>query len=54
MQLAALTGGRAVLGSRFSHWQPCPLELGASTPYRGVNPADRARYILWARSALQA
>lgn len=53
-QLAALTGGRGTLGSRFSHWQPCPLELGATTPYRGVNPADRARYILWARSALQA
>ena len=38
--------------SRFAGYQPCALELGATTPYRGVNPLDQAKYILSIRGAL--
>ncbi len=50
----AATGGRSVLTTRFDGYQPCPLELGAQTRRRGVNPLDRERWILSCRNALQA
>jgi small GTP-binding protein len=52
VRLSSLTGGRGVLTTRFSGYQPCPLELGATAPRRGINPLDRAKYILYARNAL--
>ena len=52
VRLAALTSGRGTLAASFSGYEPCPLELGATTPYRGINPLDRAKYILWFRGAM--
>lgn len=53
IRLSALTSGRGNLSVSFGGYQPCPIELGATTPYRGVNPLDRSKYILSIRSALQ-
>jgi len=52
-RLAALTSGRAALSHRFDGYQPCPDELGTERRYRGISPRDRAKYILWARGAIQ-
>lgn len=51
--LAAYTGGRGAMVSRLAGYEPCPLELGATCPRRGVHPLDTARYILAARKALE-
>jgi ribosomal protection tetracycline resistance protein len=53
VRLASLTGGQAVLSTRFDGYDPCPLEQGATAEHRGVDPRDRAKYILWKRSALK-
>ena len=52
-KLAAMTGGRAVVTSRFDGYRPCPLEKGATCPRRSVSPLDRAKYILAMRNALE-
>ncbi len=51
--LAAYSGGRGAMVARLSGYEPCPLELGATCPRRGVHPLDTARYILAARKALE-
>ncbi|BDU71339.1 elongation factor G [Mesoterricola silvestris] len=51
-RLGSLSGGRGVLSTRFAGYQPCPLELGATSPRRGIDPRDQAKYILAARKAL--
>ena len=53
IRFASLTSGRGTLAATFSGYEPCPLELGATTPYRGINPLDRAKYILHIRGAIQ-
>ena len=53
VRFASLTSGRGVLAAAFSGYEPCPLELGATMPYRGINPIDRAKYILYVRGAIQ-
>ncbi len=53
VRLAALSGGRAVYATRFGGYRECPLELGATTPRRGIDPLDRAKWILYARGAIQ-
>ena len=52
VRLASMTSGRGTLAARFSGYEPCPTELGATTPYRGINPLDRAKYILYIRNAI--
>ena len=52
-KLSALTGGKGKLATRFSGYRECPLELGAVTPFRGISPLDRSKYILKARKAIQ-
>lgn len=52
IRLAALSGGRATLATRFAGYEACPLELGRTAPRRSVDPLDTSRYILAARSAL--
>jgi ribosomal protection tetracycline resistance protein len=52
VRLSSVTSGHGVLTTRFSGYQPCAIELGAASPRRGVNPLDRAKYILYARNAL--
>ena len=51
--LAAVTGGRGSMSGRLHGYRACPPELGASTPRRNVDPLDKAKYILAARSALE-
>ena len=53
VQLAAATSGRATLAMEFDGYQPCPQELGATSPYIGVDPRNRMKYILWRRGAVQ-
>jgi ribosomal protection tetracycline resistance protein len=52
VKLGAMTGGRGHISQRFDGYEPCALELGATTPYRGVNPLDQAKYILSVRKAI--
>ena len=52
VQIASVSGGRAVLASSLCGYRACPPEFHAETPRRGVNPLDRSRYILWARNAI--
>jgi ribosomal protection tetracycline resistance protein len=52
IKLGILTSGRAVISTRFLGYQECPVELGATTKRRGVNPLDRAKWILSRRNAL--
>lgn len=52
IRLASITGGRGVFSVRLDAYQPCGDEQGKTTPYRGINPLDREKYILWVRSAL--
>ncbi len=52
VQFSILTSGRGILSSRFSGYQECPLELGKTAKRRGIDPRDRAKWILHARSAL--
>ena len=51
VRLASLTGGRASFFSRFDGYRDCPEGLGQDTPYRGVNPLDRSKWILYRRGA---
>ncbi len=52
-RLGAISGGRALLSQRFAGYRPCPVELGATTPYRGVHPLDTSAYLLKIRGALK-
>lgn len=52
VEFGSLTGGRGVLSSRFSGYEPCPLELGKTAKRRGLDPRDRAKWILHSRNAL--
>ncbi len=53
VRLAAQTGGRAVFSSRFEGYRAVDISLGKTSPRRGVNPLDRAKWILQARGAIQ-
>jgi ribosomal protection tetracycline resistance protein len=53
VKLLAITGGKGKFASRFSAYAECPKGEGKSTPYRGVSPLDRSKFILKARKALQ-
>lgn len=52
-KLNTLTGGKGKLATRFCGFQPAPPEIEVIIPYRGISPLDRAKYILWARKAIQ-
>ncbi len=51
--LAAATGGRGAMSARLWGYRECPPELGATTQRRSVDPLDKSKYILAARSALE-
>ncbi len=53
VRLASLSGGRAVYATRFAGYRDCPPELGATARRRGIDPLDRAKWILYARGAIQ-
>ena len=52
VRLANLTSGRGVISTRFAGYQPAPPDVKASRPRIGVDPRDRAKYILSVRGAL--
>lgn len=52
VKLGSMSGGRAVVSTRFLGYEECPVELGKTCPRRGVNPLDRSKYILSVRNAL--
>ncbi len=52
-KLSSITGGKGKFKTAFTGYRPCPLELGKTTPFRGISPLDRAKYILKARKAIQ-
>ena len=54
VRLAALSGGKAIYSATFDGYRPCPFELGAVAKRRGIDPLDRAKWILYARGAIQA
>lgn len=48
--LASITSGKAKLNTRFAEYRKCDYVV--TTPYRGITPLDRAKYILQARNAI--
>lgn len=52
IRLGIITAGKGTLSTSFSDYEPCPIELGATNERIGVNPLDRAKFILNARNAL--
>ncbi|MGN1235047.1 MAG: GTP-binding protein, partial [Christensenellaceae bacterium] len=51
-QIASASGGRAVYEARLKGYFPCPEGCGAVRERVGVDPLDRAKWILHARGAL--
>jgi len=49
---ASLTSGTGVMTQRLHGYRECPAELGKARQRRGVDPRDRAKYILAARHAM--
>ena len=52
VQLASRSGGKAKISTRLCSYEPCTLEQGKTTSFRGISPLDRAKYILKARGAI--
>ena len=50
--LSKIASGKAIMTTGFAGYEPCPLELGSSRERIGVNPLDRAKFILSVRNAL--
>lgn len=53
LRLSMLSKGKASINSSFIDYRPCPEETKVSVPYRGVDPLDRAKYILSVRGAIK-
>ncbi|MCO7224239.1 translation factor GTPase family protein [Pleionea sp. CnH1-48] len=53
VDLASLTGGKAKMTTQLDGYEPCTLEQGKVTEYRGISPLDRDKWILAARGALK-
>ncbi len=53
-KLAVISSGKAVLNQSFYGYRECRDSLEHINPRRGVNPLDRAKWILWARGAYSA
>ncbi|HLN63434.1 MAG TPA: translation factor GTPase family protein [Symbiobacteriaceae bacterium] len=52
IRLASLSSGRGVITTRIAGYQPAPPDVNATRERVGVNPLDRAKYILSVRGAL--
>jgi ribosomal protection tetracycline resistance protein len=52
VRLSALTSGRGTISLRFHGYQPAPPDVHAERQRTGVDPRDRAKYILSVRGAL--
>lgn len=53
VRLGIISSGKGVMSTRLSSYSPVPLTLGATRERFGVNPLDRAKYILYARNAIK-
>ena len=53
VKLTSATGGKGSIGLTFAGYRECPLELGADRPRIGIDPLDTAKFILYARNAIQ-
>ena len=51
-QLGMTTGGRGVLAAWYGGYQPAPADVRRTRARIGVNPLDRAKFILSMRGAL--
>lgn len=51
IRLASITSGKGIISTRFHSYQKCPEDIKATKPFRGVNPLERSKFILWARNA---
>ena len=51
-RLSSLTGGKGVMRTRFHGYRECPPGFVVKAKRRGVNPLDRAKWILAMRNAL--
>ncbi|HWI53921.1 MAG TPA: GTP-binding protein, partial [Symbiobacteriaceae bacterium] len=52
IRLASLASGRGVMTTRFDGYRPAPAGVTATRERLGVDPRDRAKYILSVRGAL--
>lgn len=50
--LGKIASGKAIMTTAFLGYEPCLLEIGATRERIGVNPLDRAKFILSVRNAL--
>lgn len=53
VKLGITSSGKGIMTSGFSGYKPLPIELGKKRQRIGVNPLDRAKYILDARNAIR-
>jgi len=53
IKFSSLTSGRGIIKSDFYGYVECPLEMGAISKRRGVDPLDRDKWILFKRGALK-
>lgn len=53
VKLTSVTGGKGSIGLTFAGYRECPLELGATRTRIGIDPLDTAKFILYARNAIQ-
>ena len=51
-RLASFSSGKAVCQTNFHGYRECKPGEGCDAPRRGVDPLDRAKWILWARGAM--
>lgn len=51
-RLASFSSGKAVCQTQFHGYRECKPGEGCDAPRRGVDPLDRAKWILWARGAM--
>ncbi len=52
IKLSSFSAGRGLIKTKFDGYKKCSIAEGATCPRRGVNPLDRAKYILSVRNAL--
>ena len=52
IRLASITSGKGKMATSFHGYAPCTLEQGKTRDYRGINPLNRSKYILFMRNAL--
>ncbi|HEY5562021.1 MAG TPA: translation factor GTPase family protein [Clostridiaceae bacterium] len=52
IKLGIITGGKGTIKTNFKEYKKCTLELANTCERRGVDPLDRAKYILSVRNAI--